>query len=46
VIVDQYFFPDYSTQVQIPRANVARFMLDALENKQYIQKGVAIDLPK
>lgn len=32
---DAYFFPDYSTQNQIPRANVAKFMLEALE-KEFI----------
>jgi hypothetical protein len=28
----------------IPRANVAKFMLDELNARKYIHKGVAIDL--
>ena len=43
---DAYFFPDYSTRNQIPRANVARFLLDSAEKGAYVRKGVAIDLPK
>ncbi|CAF0769974.1 unnamed protein product [Didymodactylos carnosus] len=43
---DDYFFPDYSTASQIPRANVARFMLDTLKDGQYLKKAVAIDMPK
>jgi hypothetical protein len=30
----------------MPRADVAKFILDELENNQYIQKGVAIALQK
>jgi len=30
----------------MPRADVAKFMLDELEKSQYIQKGVAIALQK
>jgi hypothetical protein len=30
----------------MPRADVAKFMLDELENSQYIRKGVAIALQK
>lgn len=43
---DAYFFPDFSTVNQIPRANVAKFMLEEAEKNQYIRKGVAIDIPK
>jgi hypothetical protein len=46
VNVNEYFFPDGSTGNAIPRANVAKFMLDELENKQYLKKAVAVDLPK
>ena len=45
VNVDGYFFPDTKTLNQIPRANVARFMLDALETNMYVKKAVAVDLP-
>ncbi|RMZ99644.1 flavin reductase (NADPH)-like [Brachionus plicatilis] len=41
-----YFFPDYSTKSQIPRANVAKFMLEALDKNLYVKQGVAIDLVK
>ena len=44
--VDGYHFPDWSTINQIPRANVARFMLDIMESNEYVKKGVAIDHPK
>lgn len=46
VCEDDYFFPDYSTANRIPRANVARFMLDILKDGKYIRQGVAIDMPK
>jgi hypothetical protein len=46
VCEDDYFFPDRSTATRIPRANVARFMLDILKDNKYIQQGVAIDMPK
>jgi biliverdin reductase/flavin reductase len=39
---DDYYFPDQSTANQIPRANVARFMLDILKDEKYIRQGVAI----
>lgn len=44
--VDAYYYPDQSTVNQIPRANVARFMLNTLESNEYLKKGVAVDLPK
>lgn len=43
---DAHFFPDYSTRSMIPRANVARFMLDCIQGELYIKKGVAVDMPK
>ena len=46
VCEDDYFFPDFSTANKMPRANVARFMLDTLKNQSYVRQGVAIDLPK
>ena len=46
VAEDACFFSDFSTANQIPRANVARFMLDSLENGLYLKKAVAVDMPK
>ncbi len=46
VYENDYFFPDYSTASRIPRANVARFMLDILKDGKYIRQGVAVDMPK
>jgi hypothetical protein len=46
VAENAYYFADYSTRNQIPRANVAKFMLDSLDAGTYFKKGVAIDLPK
>lgn len=46
VNVDAYWFPDLTTASQIPRANVAKYMLDILEKNEHIQKAVAIDMPK
>jgi len=43
---NDYFFPDYSTANRIPRANVARFMLDILKEEKYFRQGVAIDMTK
>ncbi|CAF1346023.1 unnamed protein product [Rotaria magnacalcarata] len=43
---NDYFFPDQSTGNRIPRANVARFMLDVLKDEKYIHQGVAIDIAK
>ncbi|CAF0864568.1 unnamed protein product [Brachionus calyciflorus] len=43
---DAYFFPDFSTRGAIPRANVAKFMLDSLDKNLYVKQGVAIDLAK
>lgn len=43
---DAFHFQDGSTRNQVPRANVAKFMLDELEQNAYIKVGVAIDLPK
>lgn len=43
---DDYFFPDYSTANRIPRANVARCMLDILKDNKYPRQGVAIDMTK
>ena len=42
----EYYFANYSASNQMPRADVAKFMLDELENGQYIQKGVAIAFQK
>jgi biliverdin reductase / flavin reductase len=36
------FFPGMSVSRTMPRANVAKFMLDEMENNQFIQKGVTI----
>ncbi|CAF1016451.1 unnamed protein product [Rotaria sordida] len=41
---NDYFFPNQSTANQIPRANVARFMLDILKDEKYIRQAVAIDM--
>ncbi|CAF2449579.1 unnamed protein product [Rotaria sp. Silwood2] len=46
VCENDYQFPDQSTVMRIPRANVARFMLDILKDKRYIRQGLAIDMPK
>ena len=46
VCEDDYYFPDQSTVMQIPRANVAHFMLDILKENKYLRQGVAVDLPK
>lgn len=43
---DEYYFADAPASRQMPRADVAKFILDELENNQYIQKGVAIALQK
>ncbi len=43
---NDYFFPDQSTANRIPRANVARFMLEILKDEKYIRQGVAIDMSK
>ncbi len=43
---NDYYFPDQSTANRIPRANVARFMLDILKDEKYIRQGVAIDMSK
>jgi hypothetical protein len=32
--------------MRIPRANVARFMLDILKDEKYSRQGIAIDMPK
>jgi len=42
--LDGYFFPDNSVSRTMPRANVAKFMLDEMEKNEYIQKGVTIAL--
>jgi len=39
-----YFFPDKSTANRIPRANVARFMLDTFKDGKYVRQAVAIDM--
>jgi hypothetical protein len=41
-----YHLPGKKTAEIIPRANVAKFMLDEMVNKKYVQKGVAIDVSK
>ena len=41
-----FFFADNSTREKIPRANVAKFMLDEMVKNEHIRKGVAVDLPK
>ncbi|CAF2545826.1 unnamed protein product [Rotaria sp. Silwood2] len=41
---NEYFFPDQSTANRIPRANVARFMLDILKHEKYIRQAVAVDM--
>jgi len=41
---NEYHFPDQSTANRIPRANVARFMLDILKDEKYIRQAVAIDM--
>ncbi|CAF1315585.1 unnamed protein product [Adineta ricciae] len=41
---NEYFFPDQSTANRIPRANVARFMLDILKDEKYLRQAVAIDM--
>jgi biliverdin reductase / flavin reductase len=46
VCENDYFFPDQSTGMRLPRANVARFMLDILHEKKFIRQGVAIDMSK
>jgi hypothetical protein len=46
VYENDYFFPDHSTAGRIPRANVARFMLDILKDEKYIRQGVAVDMPE
>ena len=42
---DGYHFPDKKTKNSTPRANVANFMLDVLEENKFIKKAVAIDFP-
>ena len=44
--MDAYFFKNGTTQSQIPRANVAKVMLDIMENNEYVKKGIAVDMPK
>ncbi|CAF1427482.1 unnamed protein product [Rotaria sordida] len=46
VCENDYYFPDQSTVISIPRANVARFMLDILKDNKYIRQGIAIGMPK
>jgi hypothetical protein len=46
VNVDDYFFPDNSTAIKLPCANVAKYMLDELEANQCVKKGVCIGLEK
>lgn len=46
VCENDYYFPDQSTVMQMPRANVARFMLDILRDNKYLRQGIAVDLPK
>ena len=46
VVEDKYHFEDNSGEVNMPRANVARFMIDIMESNQYLKKGVSIDMPK
>jgi hypothetical protein len=38
--------PGKKTSEMIPRANMAKFMLEEMNNKKYIRKGVAIDVSK
>ncbi|CAF3888934.1 unnamed protein product [Rotaria sordida] len=38
VCENDYYFPDQSTVISIPRANVARFMLDILKDNKYIRQ--------
>lgn len=42
---DGYHFPDKKTKNSTPRANVAHFMLDVLEQNKFLKKAVAIDFP-
>ena len=46
VCENDYYFSDKSTTLRIPRANVARFMLDILKNEKYIRQGIAVGLSK
>lgn len=46
VCENEYHFPDQSTAMRIPRANVARFMLDILKDEKYMRQGLAFDMPK
>ena len=46
VEADAYYFPNGNTLNQIPRANVARVMLDIMERHEYAKKAIAVDLPK
>jgi len=43
---DEYFFSDYSTANAIPRANVARAMLDNLDRAEWFRRGISVDMPK
>jgi hypothetical protein len=46
VCANDYYIPNETTAMSIPRANVARFMLDLLTNEKYIRQGIAIDMVK
>jgi hypothetical protein len=46
VCENDYYIPNETTAMSIPRANVARFMLDLLTNEKYIRQGIAIDMVK
>lgn len=43
---NEYHFGNVATTHQMPRADVAQFMLNELEKNQYIKKGVSIDFLK
>ena len=42
---DAYHHGEIKTATRIPRANVAKFIIDELDNNKFPKKGVAIDLP-
>lgn len=46
VKINEYFFASTPTMHQMPRADVAKFMLDELDKNEFIKKGIAIDYLK
>ena len=46
VKINEYFFGSTPTMHQMPRADVAKFMLDELDKNEFIKKGIAIDYLK